>query len=1212
MAGRETYNRPVQPNPLDQRLAQLLVQRGVLTPQRAQEALSAAARHPQQHRGSRLVHLLAVHGVLRPADCDRWVQLALASSSEFGRVDLPSAADVTRAGGVGDMTFAPGVEPPEPDGQQTFAPGLSAEPSEPDGQQTFAAGLDPVQPAASGEPDGQQTFAAGLDPAPPAGPAGDLTFVPGGVAPPPPTSAYSASGDMTLLPPSAADASGSGLRPARRTTGHQHAPLDGDATFAGGPLPPTRRHGPPVPQDPNATLLHPADYPAAIGQGPGADEDHTLMAVPQAMSSGFGHSPQGGQRGDTLLEGSTRAHSDQPPSSAPLAGVLVDLFESQRYRLTSVVDPTRLEATDLRLRAPVVVCKPGSALPPEGQQQFLREAYVLAQLDHPAIPRVHDAGVESGEPFFTIEPLEGEVLGRGSASPQELLRAFVNVAGAVEHAHGRGVAHGALRPEVMRLGTFGRVWVTGWGTALALPGGPEDVQAALRVPLQQAPKQRAPELERGRPPSERTDVWGLGKVLRGILRACADDASLGPLRAVANKACEAPPNRRYRTVKELRQEVQRFLDGERVLAADESLLQAARRQARKHPAQAAAVVVAALVGFGLVAWTSVRVHSSWTLATSAMRETETQRRASAQRLEEAQAAAEQAAEEQRRAVEHLEFSRALDRALRVANTSLALGRAPESAEARAHNAQRNAEVLAAFAEAERLARDLPDAEPWRRLLATRGEWALRRSLAPPELRQALEDFRAWSELDPAAAPAQLGRFVAARRLPTLADAAEEEQALLALSRLQGTWAGLARIALSLRDAEAARDDGEQPRASELGEAALVDLAQLVGQAPELQTEALTYELRGRAHQAIAGAQRGGDGKGLRDFDLAAQLDPRSPMPPRLLLRFWNQRYGLHLSWAQVSRNWCGDLLQVAEYTERPEPLVELAAYLQNVQRCAASLSLLQRAFTRRRPDGRQEGVFWQRAELLRLRAELAAGVEVTDFQPQWELLPQELHAQAAFLHAHRKLITDHPRAFVRLLERGLDALRTSGQLELAHAFGDLFNVLSDRRGPNLLPLLAQILPPAQRMEDAPPSPDLVAINMARLRWLTLTPGAPAEEVQAHLGWLSRRMDAVPAGVRGRLQGIFLTSQARWLLNQRRLDPGPTHLALLDAWAYVNIGDDFRGSAPVARRLLEARLKSIGRAKLAAGLADVDPQRELWVRRWWVPREIYAEDTWGAQ
>jgi len=105
--------------------------------------------------------------------------------------------------------------------------------------------------------------------------------------------------------------------------------------------------------------------------------------------------------------------------------------------------------------------------------RFLREAKIQAQLDHPAIVPVHELGRDpSGLPFFTMKRLTGitlaELLARGPQPLQRLLRAFVDVALAVEFAHSRGIVHRDLKPANVMLGDFGEVYVLDWGLARVL------------------------------------------------------------------------------------------------------------------------------------------------------------------------------------------------------------------------------------------------------------------------------------------------------------------------------------------------------------------------------------------------------------------------------------------------------------------------------------------------------------------------------------------------------------------------------------------------------------------------------------------------------------------------------------------------------------------------------------------------------------------------
>ncbi len=48
-----------------------------------------------------------------------------------------------------------------------------------------------------------------------------------------------------------------------------------------------------------------------------------------------------------------------------------------------------------------------------GRARLLREAQVVAQLNHPSIVTIHDAGIANGVPFIVMEFVEGESLRAG-------------------------------------------------------------------------------------------------------------------------------------------------------------------------------------------------------------------------------------------------------------------------------------------------------------------------------------------------------------------------------------------------------------------------------------------------------------------------------------------------------------------------------------------------------------------------------------------------------------------------------------------------------------------------------------------------------------------------------------------------------------------------------------------------------------------------------
>jgi serine/threonine-protein kinase len=88
---------------------------------------------------------------------------------------------------------------------------------------------------------------------------------------------------------------------------------------------------------------------------------------------------------------------------------------------------------------------------PSRRTRFLAEQRTLAQLDHPAIAQLHDAGtLPDGTPWFAMEYVEGVPLteycrARGSGLA-ERLRLFRAVCEAVQHAHRHAVIHRISSP----------------------------------------------------------------------------------------------------------------------------------------------------------------------------------------------------------------------------------------------------------------------------------------------------------------------------------------------------------------------------------------------------------------------------------------------------------------------------------------------------------------------------------------------------------------------------------------------------------------------------------------------------------------------------------------------------------------------------------------------------------------------------------------------
>ncbi|HEU4390252.1 MAG TPA: serine/threonine-protein kinase [Blastocatellia bacterium] len=166
--------------------------------------------------------------------------------------------------------------------------------------------------------------------------------------------------------------------------------------------------------------------------------------------------------------------------------------------------------------------------------RMLREARILARLEHPSIVPVHDVGtLPDDRVYYVMKFVEGETLDRRAqqaTSTSDLLRIFQKICEAVAFAHAHGVLHRDLKPENIMVGPFGEVLVMDWGVAktandardpselpartVAVSGSAIDTVDGTVIGT---PAYMAPEQARGESVDERADVYALGAILHAIL-----------------------------------------------------------------------------------------------------------------------------------------------------------------------------------------------------------------------------------------------------------------------------------------------------------------------------------------------------------------------------------------------------------------------------------------------------------------------------------------------------------------------------------------------------------------------------------------------------------------------------------------------------------------------------------------------------------------------
>ena len=265
--------------------------------------------------------------------------------------------------------------------------------------------------------------------------------------------------------------------------------------------------------------------------------------------------------------------------------------------------------------------------------RFDREIRSLARLRHPHIVSVFEGGEVDGCMYFTMELVEGSTLqeliaaGLGLSQATKILR---QVALAVEHAHQQGIIHRDLKPSNVLVDEDGEAYVVDFGLARESGERERDDAPTLSGQIVGTPAYMSPEQAAGVPVGEATDVYALGAILyecitgerpfedrpvaeliwavmhEEVPRPRSKNPSIPrPLEIVCQHAMHKDASRRYPSAKAFADDLQRFSDGQPILAQPPGPIERSRlwlRRRGSHLVTAALAIllasVATYTGFG--------------------------------------------------------------------------------------------------------------------------------------------------------------------------------------------------------------------------------------------------------------------------------------------------------------------------------------------------------------------------------------------------------------------------------------------------------------------------------------------------------------------------------------------------------------------------------------------------------------------------------------
>lgn len=305
----------------------------------------------------------------------------------------------------------------------------------------------------------------------------------------------------------------------------------------------------------------------------------------------------------------------------------------------------RAADSDLKREVAIKILRPELMADENLKQRFLRESHAVARLSHSSIARVYEAGDSPQLAWQVSELVEGAPLSRhlhGQPLPQRTAaRLVMALSDAVHHAHTVSVLHRDIKPDNVLLDRDvgesledATPRLTDFGLARIMDA---DLRMSVSGLMVGTPRYMAPEQVLGNVADHgpATDIYSLGAVLYELLAGQGPFHHAGTvakrlstiyqpvrllrrvrpevsrdLETICQKCLEPQPEHRYASAAELRDDLQRFLEGRSTLARPLPVYEACWRWSRRNPAWAA-LSAALLLALGLLLAISLRTNSQF-------------------------------------------------------------------------------------------------------------------------------------------------------------------------------------------------------------------------------------------------------------------------------------------------------------------------------------------------------------------------------------------------------------------------------------------------------------------------------------------------------------------------------------------------------------------------------------------------------------------------